>query len=235
MYQVVICEDRPDHASYLRELVDACGAPFHVRACCKNAADLDMCLQQDGMPDILLMDIALEDDSGIETVKKLVEGRSSTQVIYVTGYIEYCTSVYETDHVSFLLKPVQAEVLRVALERAAKKAELYNRDGLTLRTGSGVSFIRFHQILYLESSGRKVLIYAEEGMYSAYTTLDALSQSLDMRFYRCHKSFFVNLDAVKELCGHDFLLKNNTLVPISSRHTAEAKTAFLHYLSRRLA
>ena len=47
---------------------------------------------------------------------------SKTQVIYATGYIEYCTPVYETQHVYFLVKPVRQSTLDDALNMDARDA-----------------------------------------------------------------------------------------------------------------
>ena len=52
-----------------------------------------------------------------------------TQVVYVTGHAEYCTKVYDTDHVSFLLKPVGRTELRAALKKAIDPGP-YGENGI---------------------------------------------------------------------------------------------------------
>lgn len=67
------------------------------------------------------MDICLGEESGIELVKRLAPETAGVQVIYVTGYVEYCTKVYETEHISFLLKPVDRVELLQAVTRAKER------------------------------------------------------------------------------------------------------------------
>lgn len=63
-------------------------------------------------PNIALLDIQLGQDNGISLAKQLFPSPSQTQVIFITGYIEYCSDVYETEHIYFLLKPLDPVLLK---------------------------------------------------------------------------------------------------------------------------
>ena len=148
MWNVLICDDQREQCGRLAELI---GEDPELRvSCCTSTRELEeICAPR--RPDILLMDICLGEESGIELVKRLVSETAGIQVIYVTGYVEYCTKVYETEHISFLLKPVDRVELLQAVTRAKERLVRRRTEGLTLQTKSAVYFLPFAEIRYLES------------------------------------------------------------------------------------
>ena len=184
------------------------------------------------VPSVVLMDIELGAGvCGIDVVKRLFPAGSGVQVIYITGYIEYCTKVYETEHVSFLVKPVQEEELKAALDRALNRTADNIREGIMLRSGSELRFLPFAGLCFLESAGRKMRFCCGEHVYESYARMKNVVQTLDGRFYQCHKSFVVNLDWVASCNGREYTMTTGERVPISSRYRAAAKSAFLRRLS----
>lgn len=234
MWRMILCEDNREHGLLLEELVRReSGAPVEITLC-PSVAALERELERHGWPDILLMDIRLGEADGIETVKRLAPENSGTQVIYVTGYVEYCTKVYETEHVSFLTKPVQVRELHQALERAQERLNRFRREGIAVKEREGVYFLPFSGIRYLESVGRKLRVVCDDRTYTCYASLRDMTARLDGRFYQCHKSFVVNVDRLTA-CERDlFRLRSGESVPISARHRAEARQRFLHALSDKI-
>lgn len=91
-----------------------------------SRSELEYFVSEGHAVDILITDINLGTDAadGISTVRDLFPAGSKTQVIYATGYIEYCTPVYETQHVYFLVKPVRQSALDDALNMDARDASV---------------------------------------------------------------------------------------------------------------
>lgn len=120
-YTVCIVEDNAECAAALIDKVAASpfseGFEVHEMA---SRAELEYFVSEGHAVDILITDINLGTDAadGISMVRDLFPVGSKTQVIYATGYIEYCTPVYETQHVYFLVKPVRQSTLDDALKKA---------------------------------------------------------------------------------------------------------------------
>ena len=109
----------------------------------QSVPDLESFQAHHGPVDICLMDVRMDDDAGrfsdgIEAVSRLFPEGCGTQVIYVTGYVEYATPVYETPHVYFLLKPVQAEQLYAALGKALERLASQTGAYLPVTCGGAV-------------------------------------------------------------------------------------------------
>lgn len=228
MWKALICDDDPAHGEGLRDLLvrDA-----QLRVSCVGSVEaLEQEMASGRQPDLLFLDIRLGREDGIQFVQRMSGQLSGAQVIYVTGYVEYCTKVYDTEHLSFLLKPVSSKELWHTVDRAKERLVRQRSQGLTLQCRSAVQFLLFSQIRYLESRGRRVRLVTEHGVYESYGKLSDLRAQMDGRFFQCHKSFLVNTDYIRQLGHTHFILFSGEQIPISSRRRAEAKQCFLHTL-----
>lgn len=232
MRHILICDDDAEKREQLRGLVGRLmGAGVSVTAC-DSVDRLERTLEKAPPPDVVLMDIELGQNlCGIDVVKRLFPAGAGVQVIYITGYVEYCTRVYETEHISFLVKPVREEELRTALDRALDRAADGSRARIVVHAGAQLRFLPFSELRYLESAGRKIKFHWGGQTCESYARLKDTVRELDDRFYQCHKSFVVNLDYVASCDGRDYALATGERVPISGRCRVEAKSAFLHRLS----
>ncbi len=117
MYTIYICDDDALFASSLCAKVQQLFpgsfqiSVFHSIRTLQAAAEKTP-------PNIALLDIQLGQDNGISLAKQLFPSPSQTQVIFITGYVEYCSDVYETEHIYFLLKPLDPVLLKKSLQKA---------------------------------------------------------------------------------------------------------------------
>ena len=113
--------------------------------------------------DIALVDIDLGEDlpSGIDLVRDTAGNK--TQVIYVTGYVDYVSDVYETAHVGFLIKPVDQQRLNDALARAIARLDQDGAGDFVVHTGSSTLRVAPNRVVYIESNRRKLQIHEGGG------------------------------------------------------------------------
>lgn len=237
MIELVIVDDNEVIASHLAK--DAAAHP--------RAAELHIITLHSGLElrkhvasgtriDILLTDIQLgEEENGIELVDELFGIGSATQIIYATGFTEYCTPVYRTPHISFLLKPYRIEDFNESLDRAIDSLAASKAKPISIKTANGIVAIDPKRILYVESSRHNLNIHTVDGVFRTYSTLAKLLEILPDYFFSCHKSFAVNLNMVGELNANGFLLRDRkTLIPVSQARRKASKEAFTAFLCRQL-
>src|SRR5512137_2632898 len=70
-------------------------------------------------PDIIFLDIQMPGESGFDLLDKI---DISARIIFVTAFDEYAIRAFEVDAVDYLLKPVNPERLKVAIERVEKES-----------------------------------------------------------------------------------------------------------------
>ena len=236
MYQLLIVEDNEDHARILQDMVGRCpcGGEFSVDRAF-GIESLEARCADGEAPDVLLMDIELGPDqpNGIEAVRRLFPAGCKTQVIYVSGYVEYCTPVYRTEHVYFLAKPVAQVDFDDALAKAFANLEEKRASLLPVRTNGSVVLVSPGAIGYVESDRRKVRIHMGSKVLETYATLSGMEAALPASFVRCHKSFLVNMDHIAEFRKDCIALHSGETVPMSQTMRKPTKESFLKHLAMR--
>lgn len=171
--------------------------------------------------DIILMDIKLPGRDGMETAGRMRDFGCRSQIVFVTSYQDYVFQAFDMDAVHYLLKPVDSrkldQVLDKAVGRVAQeqgKTLLAEKEGVTVR-------ISFREITYGEVFDHQVFLHTMAEKYKISGTLDSLEKRLDRRFFRCHRSYLVNMDHVTDK-GEDYaVMRGGGRVLISRRRQRE--------------
>ncbi len=221
---ILIVDDVEDEALELAELVRR--APVAHDAAIRTLFSADGLKAQLGSgqaPDVLFIDIALDEDDGIDLVRQLGLG-VRTQVVYVSGFDDYHTRVYETPHASFVKKPVRQEDVSLALEQALERLRA-TASPLVLRHDRTTDIVRPEDILYVESDRRSVIVHTSTATLRAYGKLSGVLDQLPGNFVRCHQSYLVNLDEVARLGADAVTLSSGETIPVSRRWRASVREA----------
>ncbi len=75
--------------------------------------------------------------------------------------------------------------------------------------------ILLKDIIYVESSSRKIIIHTAACDYTVYSKLDEIESNFNNNFLRIHKSYLVNMNAIKEYQYDSVLLTNGIRLNIS--------------------
>ena len=229
---ILICDNNPVFTAYLKDEISALFPErFSISVCFSGETLREEAASR--TPDIVLMDILLGEDNGIELVKDVFPRESGTAVIFISGYAEYCTDVYEAEHVYFLLKPIRTEQLRHAIEKALAALPEAPVD-FPVKIGSEIRRVAFSRVYCIESFYRKLRIRTPGETMECYGALSELPENVRRGMIHCHKSFLVNPAYIQKLDGNCFRLTDGSSVPISRNRYAESRQAFLDYCSRHL-
>lgn len=167
--------------------------------------------------------------TSIDAVKKLMLAERGVQVIYVTGYDQYHTRAYETEHTCFLIKPIRCAELDFALQRALDRIACTVREPLRIRWGAEEHIVAPSEIIYIESARRVLIIHTVHGELRTYGKLSDFELRLPDEFVRCHKSFLVNMAQITMLQQSRVRLADGSTVPVSQsrrRATHDAVHAY---------
>lgn len=239
---ICICDDNEVLADQLLSMVKK-HAPedeHHIYTVFHSPGDLMRHLEQNSI-DILLMDVLLGEENGIDWVGKLSGQHPDIAVIYVTAHADFHFPAYRTRHCCFLLKPVDEEQLREAL-RLAADAVLRMRETpeeyLWINEKSAIRKIPLRSIMYMESRGRAVQIHCEAGeTIQINAALSHLEKKLNDHFVRCHTGFIVNFAHVREIrrTGRRcFIMHDGQLVDIAQLRYRNVLERYLNFIGERL-
>ena len=230
--EILICDNDALFAETLGEQVRRVFSGECGVRCCAGAGELEaLCAGE--APDIVLMDIQLDGQNGIDLAQKHFPKERGTAVIFVTGYLEYVTDVYEADHVYFLPKPVQEEKLRRALDKAMAACD-DAPCAFSVRVNGKLQRIDLRDVYCIESFYRKLRVRMAGEAVECYGSISELPRAVLTRMIHCHKSFLVNPEHVRTMDRKSFLLKNGTVIPISRTRYSASREKFLAHCGRHL-
>ena len=145
-------------------------------------------------PDLVFLDVQMPGLTGFEVARQMLEAPPSSEIIFVTAYDQHAIAAFEVNAVDYLLKPVDAGRLELALQRArrriASERRLHGEPGPGSGSrfsgagaqggGSGISHDQLEKIVELvaERHGRRdrlaikvgerfLLVPAEEIVYAS--------------------------------------------------------------------
>lgn len=186
--------------------------------------------------DAVLMDIDWAGHAaGIDAAEKLERLSPRTRVVYVTGYNERFSQrifLQRANLSGYLTKPVDQALLEANLEKIADSLLLQEEPALVVRSRGSVLNIPFREILFLEGHGHSVIIHTLGEMFTVYGQLETLQSALPPDFFRCHKSFTVNMRHIRRFQQPDILLKSGALVPVSRARYAQARDAYFRFMGQ---
>lgn len=221
MITIAICEDEAYFLDSISELLNQYLRDKEIGAYVKkydNGEDF-MISGQD--TDIILMDIRLTGLDGMDIMGQLRNNGKSGQVIFITAYREYVFQAFEVDAVNYLLKPIEPAGFFAAMDKAVERIRHNCRHVLLLSNGSGLLKIQTKDIRYCEVFDHQVLIHTASGEYSYPGTLDSLEKELDDDFFRCHRSYIVNMGYVVSMAPDAAYIAGGDKVLISRRKQKE--------------
>lgn len=148
-------------------------------------------------PDIVLLDIAMEGLDGMETARRLRK-LADAILIFVTGVKEQVFDAFDVGAFHYLMKPINEEKLREVLHRAAQEVEKRQCGPryLLVKTEGSHRRVPVEDILYVENSGRKVVLHMKAECLEYYERMNHLQEVLGDGFYRCHRGYLVALSAI---------------------------------------
>ena len=198
--------------------------PFlELRGRCKNAFEVMEKMQTETI-DLLFLDIQMPGLSGVEFVRTLHEQKP--MIIFVTAYEQYALQGYELNIVDYLLKPVALERFIQACHKTKDFFSFKNntssisstnsfpfgegRDGASFFVNSEYSLVKIESqdITHIESMKDYVKIFLTTQPKPVITrmTMKAMEEKLPKHFFRCQKSFIVNLQKIQSLRNSEIFI-----------------------------
>jgi len=221
MVTIATCDDDLIYlaqiAKYLSELADEQKLRYETFS---NASDLISAIRkQNDKFDIILLDINIDTDNGIEVAKQIRKFNEDLLIIFITSFLEYAPDGYGVKAFRYILKPIDPDILKAEIIAAIKELDKNKVLAYSVTSKGLCKTIPVKDIVYFESSNRKVTIKDVNGdEIEFYEKLDDIEkQEIFKNFIRPHQSFLVNILHINyiEKNARTIVLKDNGRVPIS--------------------
>ena len=158
----------------------------------------------------------------MKTAQILREKASDKILIFVSSSREYVFEAYDVEAFQYLLKPVDDRKLKSVLQKAVHKTEIRSQEFIIVSRERQKKKIFLDDIYYFEIKGRIVDVHGPEGIFTYYEQIGELEDKLrDKGFFRCHKSYLINLKYVEGYNRQEVLLENGKKIVIAKRRYDE--------------
>lgn len=242
MYHLVFYDDELEYLEQIRrqaaELCGDLGYEAKISVCGSEKEIWEELAKENEGILVLFLDICIREErkGGIELAEEINRRYPGSIIVFLTGYLDYASDVYETEHCYYILKEDLERRLPVFFERILPERLAGERETLLLGIGSRMEQVPQKHILCLERNLRKTRILLEDGRsLECYEKLESLEKRLGPGdFIRCHNSFLVSCRHIREMRRTEIKLSDGTLVPVSRQYSAETRKAFARWGTRKL-
>lgn len=169
-------------------------------------------------PDLIFLDVQMPGMTGFDVLDEI---EHDPFVIFTTAYDQYAIKAFEKNAVDYLLKPLDQERFKLAIERAINRMKLeQNNVGELLRslkTGNKTSYdshifvqksekllnLSVDEIMFLEASGDYSILTTKNDQFVSSSGIGKLEEILNPEtFIRVHRSTIININFLKEIEKH---------------------------------
>lgn len=210
---VMIVDDEAPARMRLRDLLADIAHELPNALACEAANGLEALVALESRSiDVALIDIRMPKMDGIELAGHLARLDSPPTIIFVTAYDAYALKAFELNAIDYLLKPVRAQRLLTALQKAWQSRLAHQltqpapqalqalahgaRTHLSCHERGRLHLIPLTEIVYLKAELKYVAARTPVREYLLDESLTHLEKEFSERFIRLHRSVLVAKDAI---------------------------------------
>nr|WP_121273338.1 LytTR family DNA-binding domain-containing protein [Pedobacter schmidteae] len=244
MLNTIIVDDEEFARSSLYFLLQENCESVHISGIAKSVAEARNLLAQNAV-DLIFLDIAMPGENGFELIPDAQN--SKAHVIFTTAYDQYALKAIKANALDYLLKPIDIDELKVAVDKAEKYITLNKQDNgrkeslqnlaanlserneirkISLPNGQGYSLVNIDDIIHISADSNYSVFYLlNKDKITVSKVLKEYEEILpEQQFVRIHKSSIVNLNHVKEYNsknGLEVMMKNGEKIAVSRRRASD--------------
>ncbi len=231
MIRIAICDDEKHMSDHIRSMVLNFFRKKNREISLRMFSGGEELLSYNGQIDILFLDIQMKDMDGMETARKLRADKFRGFLVFITVLKEMVFQSFEVQAYDYLVKPVDDKQFEKTMERLYASMQNASEDSLLVQKGYEGRIIRKDEIVFCEIIDRKIYLNLASGeVVDYYERIENLETKLNNRFYRCHRSYLINLKHLKGYKNGTACMDNGKEIPVSRLRSREFSGVVLQYM-----
>ena len=231
--KIALCDDEKADIKYLTHILNKWAEARHIKTILQPFPSAESFLFEysgDKGYDILMLDIQMEEMSGLELARFIRRDNREVQIVFITGFPDFMPDGYDISALHYLLKPVNEDKLCEVMDKALHNLK-QPKKSLHVIINAEAYRIPLSEILYLESQGHYIVIRTASREYKLKMNLTEMLKSLGNGFFRCQRSFIINLEHVRKITRTSVRLDGGIDVPLSRDLYEAANRAVIDFFS----
>jgi two-component system LytT family response regulator len=214
MINVLIIEDEAKTARELANMLKHIDDTVNVIAILDSVEQALQWFGQNKQPDLIFSDIQLADGLCFEIYNKI---QVTSPIIFCTAFDEYLMNAFDTNAVSYLLKPITREKVEKAFEKFHSLKSVFDKDKSTTNITGLLQQLKYNYktallvnqkekiipiqvkdiaFFYLDKTIVNITTLTNQKYYLS-STLDEIEKMIDpVLFYRANRQFLINKNAI---------------------------------------
>lgn len=207
--KVLIVDDEALARSRLRSLLSDCNSPGaelvaevgHAEGALKQLAGQRF--------DLVLLDVHMPGINGLDLARQLAQQPQPPAVVFVTAYAAHAVTAFELEAVDYLTKPVRAERLQQALQKAERHlrerrpAPAEPQEVLLIQDRGRTERVPLSEVLYLKSEFKYLTVRTATRSHILDGSLAEFEERHGKHFVRVHRNALVARAAIRALEKYD--------------------------------
>ena len=211
--RVLIVEDETAAYENLADIITSVNPGIRIAGNTESVTQTVHWLQSNPSPDLIFMDIHLEDGSGFDIFER---ADITVPVIFITAYDSYALKAFENKGIDYLLKPFGREDLQRAIDKlgllsgggsasaehgAPTQTPPVYQERFLVHMGARMKSVTTAEIAYFMADGKYLHLVTHDGKdYIVDRTLTEVGEKLPPNlFFRINRRFIVAFDAIREM------------------------------------
>lgn len=234
MLWIAVCDDEVmacvKIAGKIRGILDEMKVPCTIRQF-YSGQEL---LQSPETFDIIFLDIIMGGMDGMRTAQLVREKAYDKLLVFISASRDYVFDAYDVEAFQYLLKPIEDKKLKRVLQKAVRKTKERSQAFIIVSRDRQQKKLFLDDIYFFEIRGRMIDAHGTGGVFSYYEQIGILEKELQGKgFFRCHKSYLVNLKYVDVYNRQELVLDNGERIAIAKRRYEAFCEEILKYMREK--
>lgn len=222
MLWIAVCDDEVMECSRIAGKIRGILAEMKVPCMIRQYYSGRELLESPESFDIIFLDIIMRGLDGMRTAQIVREKAFDRLLVFISASREYVFDAYEVEAFQYLVKPIDEKKLKRVLQKAVRKTECRSQEFIIVSRERQKKKLFLDDIYYFEIRGRMIDIHGTGGVFSYYGQIGGLEKELEGKgFFRCHKSYLINLKHVDGYNRQEALIENGERIVIAKRRYEE--------------
>ncbi len=233
MLTIAVCDDDIRECLYFSRQVQTVLDKLNVPCMIKQYNSGKELLQATEEFDIIFLDIIMNGMDGMRTAELFRQKFSDKILIFISSSRQYVFDAFAVEAFEYLVKPVDEQKLKRVIQRCISKVDKKSDNFIIIAKDHSTRKLFLDEIRYFEIHGRLIEAHGKNPTFSWYEQIGTLETMLsDKNFFRCHKSYLINLKYVDVYNRQEATLDNGEKILIAKRRYESFCTAILQYMRK---
>ena len=167
--------------------------------------------------DLIIMDYMFEESSedGIDYSRRIRDYGNTVPIVFCSSYSEAVFKTFEVDAFRFIKKPIDDSEFMEMMDAFVKR--IRTGDYLIVKADKEWIPVHLDDVIYIEAKGKRTFFYLKgrSDAIDCFGVMASYEEKIPSdRFFRCQKSFIINLDYVSSYTFSDVTLNGSEVIKL---------------------